>query len=179
MNRIPVVGVIASIGYVIAIVGCQSATPAARAATSPAELKDAAGKTVGRATFSEGSEGVRVTLEVSGLPAGEKGVHIHEVGRCEAPSFESAGAHFNPDGKRHGLQNPQGPHAGDLPNITIGADGRGRLEATTRRITLRPGAHSVFDTDGSAIVVHAAADDHSSDPAGSSGGRAACAVIAK
>jgi superoxide dismutase, Cu-Zn family len=179
MNRSHGIPAVALIGFAAAITGCTSATPAARAATSRAELKDSGGRTVGWATLSESREGVRVVVEVSGLPAGEKGIHIHEVGRCEAPSFESAGGHFNPEGKQHGLRNPQGPHAGDLPNITVGADGRGRLDTSTRRVTLGAGPTSVFDSNGSTIVVHAAADDQSSDPSGNSGARLACGVIVK
>ena len=99
--------------------------------------------------------GVRIVLEVRGLPAGAKGVHIHEVGKCDGPQFTTAGSHFNPDKKQHGTMNPQGAHAGDLPNLTIGTDGAGRLETTTNRITLGAGTTSVFDADGSAIVIHA------------------------
>jgi Cu-Zn family superoxide dismutase len=172
-------GALAVIGFAVAVAGCQSAAPAARATVSSAELKDANGRTVGSATLSESRDGVRLMVEVSGLPPGEKGIHIHEVGRCEAPTFQSAGGHFNPVGKQHGLQNPQGPHAGDLVNIAVGADGRGRLDTTTSRITLGAGPTSVFDTDGSAIIVHAAADDYKTDPTGNSGGRTACGVIVK
>ncbi len=145
--------------------------------TGRAELRNPGGQTVGAATFTEGGGGVHIVLEVHGLPPGAKGVHVHEVGRCEPPSFTSAGSHFNPGKRQHGTLNPQGPHAGDLPNITIAPDGTGRLEITTDRITLRGGSLSVFDADGSALVVHAAPDDLRTDPTGNSGARAACGVI--
>jgi superoxide dismutase, Cu-Zn family len=179
MNNRYLIAPIALLSLMAAITGCQSVSPAARPVTSRAELKDPSGRTVGSATLSEGAGGVRVIVEAAGLQPGEKGVHIHEVGRCEPPSFESAGNHFNPDARQHGLQNPKGPHAGDLPNIVIGADGRGRLDATTRRITLGAGASSVFDSNGSAIIVHTAPDDQMTDPSGNSGGRVACGVIVK
>ena len=120
-----------------------------------------------------------VNDRVKDLPPGQKGVHIHEVGKCEGPQFTSAGGHFNPDKKQHGTLNPQGAHAGDLPNISVDGYGVGQLETTTNRITLGAGPTSVFDADGSAIVIHAAADDFKTDPTGNSGGRSVCGVIVK
>ncbi len=142
-----------------------------------ADLEDARGQRVGVATFDEVAAGVRIVVEVRGQTPGEHGVHVHEVGRCEPPGFTSAGGHFNPERKQHGLENPAGPHAGDLPNLTVAADGTGRLETTTGRITLGGGPASVFDGDGSALVIHAARDDMRTDPTGNSGVRAACGVI--
>ena len=160
--------------------GCASITqPAVTGNAAVAEVKNANGQTVGLATFTEVPGGVRIVMEVKGLPPGAKGVHIHEVGKCEGPQFASAAGHFNPDKKQHGVMNPQGPHAGDLPNITIAADGSGRLETTTNRVTLGSGATSIFDADGSALVIHAAPDDFVTDPTGNSGGRSACGVIVK
>ncbi len=156
--------------------GCAAMKPAPMTAT--AELRNAQGQPVGTATLTDVGGGVRVIVEARNLPPGDKGVHIHEVGRCEPP-FTTAGGHFNPGKRQHGLQNPAGPHAGDLPNITIGTDGTGRLETVTDRVTLGGGATSLFDADGSAIVIHAAPDDHRSDPAGNSGARIACGVIVR
>jgi superoxide dismutase, Cu-Zn family len=163
-----------------AIAGCAQITqPATANNTASAELRDGSGKPIGTATFTQVSGGVRVILEAKGLPPGSHGVHIHEVGTCDGPQFTSAGGHFNPDKKQHGVLNPQGVHAGDLPNLTIGGDGNGRLETATERITLGAGTTSVFDADGSALVVHAAADDFKTDPTGNSGARIACGVIVK
>jgi Cu-Zn family superoxide dismutase len=148
-------------------------------ATATAQLQNAEGRAVGTALLTQVNAGVRVVVEVRGLSPGTKAVHIHETGRCEAPAFSSAGGHFNPEGRQHGLLNPRGPHAGDLPNITIEADGSGRLETTTDRITLGAGATSLFDGDGSAIVVHGSQDDFMTDPTGNSGARIACGVIVK
>jgi superoxide dismutase, Cu-Zn family len=147
--------------------------------TATAELKNAPGEVVATATLTEVSGGVRVVLTAHGLPAGDKGVHIHDIGTCEPPAFTSAGGHFNPGGRQHGLLNPRGPHGGDLPNIRIEADGSGRLESLNDRITLGAGPHSLFDGDGSALVIHAAPDDQRTDPTGNSGGRVACGVIVK
>jgi len=160
-----------------AAAGCAAMQPAATTAT--AELRNPQGQPVGTATLTEVAGGVRIVVEARGLPPGEKGVHIHAVGKCDPPDFMSAGAHFNPDGKKHGLQNPEGPHAGDLPNITITAAGTGRLETTNNRITLGPGPTSLFDADGSALVIHAAPDDMKTDPTGNSGARIACGVIVR
>jgi superoxide dismutase, Cu-Zn family len=160
------------------VAGCASlGTPTDN--TARAELSNAGGHTVGNATFTQVGDAVRVVLEAQGLPPGTKGVHIHAIGKCDPPDFTTAGSHFNPQGKQHGALNPQGPHAGDLPNITIGADGKGRLESTTQLVTLLSGPHSVFDADGSALVVHAAPDDFRTDPTGNSGARIACGVIVK
>ena len=162
----------------VLVAGCTSMrTPTDN--TARAEIRNAAGHTVGNATLTQVGNAVRVVLEAQGLPPGAKGVHIHAVGKCDPPDFTTAGSHFNPLGKQHGALNPQGPHAGDLPNLTVGADGKGRLESTTQMVTLLGGPTSVFDADGSAIVIHAAPDDFRTDPAGNSGARIACGVIVK
>lgn len=142
-----------------------------------AVLRNAAGAEVGTATFVEEGGAVRVEVDVRDLPAGEKGVHVHETGACDPPTFESAGGHFNPQGRQHGTLNPQGPHAGDLPNLEVGQDGRGRLDAGTDRFSLSEGPGNLLDADGSAIVVHAQRDDLRTDPSGNSGDRIACGVI--
>jgi Cu-Zn family superoxide dismutase len=147
--------------------------------TARAELRNAGGQVVGTAALTQVGNAVRVVLEAQGLPPGAKGVHIHAVGKCDPPDFNTAGSHFNPQGRQHGALNPQGPHAGDLPNITIAPDGKGRLESTTQTVTLLTGPTSVFDADGSAIVVHAAPDDFRTDPTGNSGARVACGVIVR
>jgi superoxide dismutase, Cu-Zn family len=149
--------------------------------TARAELRNPGGQVVGTATFTQVGSAMRVLLEVQGLPPGVKGVHVHAVGKCDGPDFNSAGNHFNPTGRQHGALNPQGlgPHAGDLPNITVGADGKGRLESTTELMSVGGGQASVFDADGSAIVVHAAPDDFRTDPTGNSGARIACGVIVR
>ena len=162
----------------VLLAGCATVTPT-KSSTATADLKDAGGRSVGTATLSEVPGGVRIVMEVKGLPPGPKGVHIHEAGKCEGPQFTSAGGHFNPEKKEHGTLNPRGPHAGDLPNITIAGDGNGRLETTTNRVTLGSGATSVFDADGSSLVIHAGPDDFLTDPTGNSGGRSACGVIVK
>ena len=164
----------------LALTACASMTqPATTHNTASAELKNAGGQTVGTATFTEVPNAVRILVEVKGLPPGEKGVHLHEVGKCEGPQFTSAGAHFNPEKKQHGALNPQGAHAGDLPNIVVDGAGNGRLETTTTRVTLNDGPTSLFDADGSAMVIHAGPDDFKTDPTGNSGGRIVCGVIVK
>ncbi|MBI2204897.1 MAG: superoxide dismutase family protein [Candidatus Rokubacteria bacterium] len=160
--------------------GCAGLTqPASGPVTATAELRNAQGQPVGNATLSEVGGGVRVIVEARRLPPGVKGVHIHAVGKCDPPEFTTAGGHFNPTNKKHGLESPDGPHAGDLPNITIAADGNGRLESMNERITLGSGGNSLLDADGSAVVIHAAPDDFKTDPTGNSGGRIACGVVIK
>jgi superoxide dismutase, Cu-Zn family len=164
----------------VAAAGCARMTqPSSPPITATAELKNAQGQGVGYATLSQVPDGVRVLIEARGLPPGPHGVHIHAVGKCDPPQFTSAGGHFNPEGKQHGFENPAGPHAGDLPNITIAADGTGRLESLNRDVRLDGGPHTLFDADGSAVVVHAGPDDFKTDPAGNSGARIACGVITK
>jgi Cu-Zn family superoxide dismutase len=156
------------------MVGCSLATPGSRAS---AELKDKDGKVVATAMLSERPGGVLVRVDAKGLTPGLHAVHVHAVGKCDGPAFTSAGGHFNPAGKKHGLKSTDGPHAGDLPNMLVAKDGAGRFEALTDAITLRAGGLSIFDTDGSAMVVHAGADDNMTDLTGNSGDRVACGII--
>ncbi len=142
-----------------------------------APLRDAEGKVLGVALFVQEAQGVRISLTVKGLSPGEHGIHIHAVGKCEPPDFLSAGPHFNPTSKKHGLNNPEGPHAGDLPNLVVGEDGSAVYEYVTNLVTLTPGELSLFDEDGSALVIHANPDDQMTDPAGNSGARVLCGVI--
>ena len=138
-----------------------------------AVLVDAAGRPAGRATVTQVAGGLRVTLDARGLTPGNHGAHLHTVGQCVAPDFASAGPHWNPAATKHGTMNPQGPHAGDLPNLLIGADGRGTLGITLAGATME----GLLDADGAALVVHAAADDLVTDPSGNSGARLACGVV--
>jgi superoxide dismutase, Cu-Zn family len=146
----------------------------AHAQSTRAQLKDAQAKVVGTATLSEVPGGVRVTLRVNGLKPGEHGFHVHAVGKCEPPDFMSAGGHFNPYGKRHGLANPAGPHAGDFPNLEVGADGTGSLDTIDSLVTLKEGANSLIQPGGTSLIIHADPDDEKTDPAGNSGARVAC-----
>lgn len=154
--------------------GAEGAEGAPRAR---AELTDAKGKAAGTATLEETRDAVRIRVELRGLAPGPRAIHVHEHGRCEGPKFESAGGHFNPDGKEHGLGNPAGHHAGDLAGLVVGKDGTARAELVARGATLREGPRSLLREGGTALVVHAGADDHVSDPAGSAGDRVACGVV--
>ncbi len=146
-------------------------------ASAEAILMDSAGRTVGVATFLEREDGVDIGVSVTGLPPGPHGLHIHERGVCEPPSFESAGGHFNPGGDAHGTEAQGGPHAGDLPNLIVGRHGTGRLSLHNDRISLGSGDDGLLEGDGTALVVHAGADDYTSQPSGDAGGRIACGVI--
>ena len=159
------------------LTGCATMQPGSPQAM--AELKNAKGEAVGTANFWEDANGVRITVQVKGISPGKHGTHLHAVGKCDPPDFITAGPHFNPGGKKHGLKNPAGPHAGDLPNLEVAADGSGWFEYVTRTVILGPGPTSLFDADGSALVVHANPDDDITDPTGNSGGRIACGVITK
>ncbi|HEY6218581.1 MAG TPA: superoxide dismutase family protein [Gemmatimonadaceae bacterium] len=152
--------------------------PAASASAVPfatAALQLANGQSAGTISFSSSGSSVSLSGDVTGLTAGQHGIHFHAVGKCEGPAFTTAGGHVNPMTKKHGLKNPDGPHAGDLDNITADASGHAHVSLMTDRVT----AAALMDADGSAIIVHAAVDDQMTDPSGNSGARFACGVIQK
>ena len=150
-----------------------------QAVSGYADLRDKDGNVVAAADFREAEDGTLVMLRVKDMPPGLHGIHIHAVGKCEAPDFASAGGHFNPGSKKHGLKSSDGPHAGDLPNLYVTKSGTGRFDTVNDRITLSSGINTIFDPDGSALVIHAVADDNTTDPSGNSGDRIACGVIVK
>lgn len=154
-----------------------SLSPAFAAETASGKFVGAKGEDLGTATLTQTPSGVLIRAELKGLPPGEKGFHIHGTGQCEPP-FTSAGGHFNPTGKKHGLQAPDGPHAGDMPNIHIPASGELTVDVLNTFVTLEPDRpNSLIGGKGTALMVHAGHDDHASDPAGDAGARIACAVI--
>lgn len=145
-----------------------------------ADIVNAQGQKIGTAEISPAKEGVKIVVSVSQLPpAGTHGIHIHAVGKCDGPDFTTAGPHLNPNGKKHGKDNPEGPHAGDLLNIEAKADGTAKATLLDTMATLGDGANSVFHDGGTALVIHANKDDYKTDPAGNSGPRIACGVIQK
>ena len=174
MTRMPIL----ALSLAAALAACQTVDETPTARLGQATLRLASGLPGGTAQLLASGSQVNISVAVVGLSPGVHGVHLHTTGACDAPGFESAGAHLNPDGRQHGANNPAGAHLGDLPNVTVGSVGAGTVSATL------PGTRDevlarLFDADGSAVVVHATADDYHTDPSGNSGGRIACGVLTR
>lgn len=170
------------VGLVAFTAGCATLQQAARSvATATVTLTDISGSPRGTAVLLQDIEGmVSVQLRGIALPPGTKGIHFHAVGRCDNQgegAFATAGPHYNPESKRHGLSSVDGPHAGDMPNIVVRDDGTVNADLQTDRVTLTEGPRSLFDADASALIIHAGPDDQITDPSGNSGARIACGVV--
>jgi Cu-Zn family superoxide dismutase len=152
------------------------APPALAVNKASAVLKDKDGKEVGKVELTDTPSGVLMRLTLDGVPPGDHAFHVHAIGKCEPPDFKSAGPHFNPDDTKHGLMNAEGPHAGDMPNLHVPDSGKLTVEVLNEMVTL-DAEPALLDNDGSAIVVHATADDYQADPAGNAGDRIACGVV--
>ena len=147
--------------------------------TVTVEMRNGQGESIGTAKISPAGKGVRIMLDLKNLPPGQHAIHIHQMAKCEGPAFESAGPHFNPAGKQHGLRNAMWPHAGDMNNFVVRANGTARVTITDPRVNLGSNSYSLFTDSGTALVIHAKADDMKTDPSGNSGDRIACGVISK
>ena len=143
------------------------------------DIKDAKGASIGMAMVSAKDGGITIDLDVKGLTPGEHAIHIHSVAKCEGPGFTTAGPHFNPATKKHGLQSPEGPHAGDMMNFTVAANGTAKVTVANKAVTMADGANSIYANGGTALMIHATADDMKTDPGGAAGDRIACGVIVK
>jgi Cu-Zn family superoxide dismutase len=178
---------LAAAGALLAAAACTTSrtvtTTAEPMAAATAQMRDTAGRDLGTVRVLLTSTGARLTGALAGLAPGEHGFHFHQVGRCdraEATPFTSAGGHYHPAGRQHGPLNPAGPHAGDLPNVTVGADGRLAIPDSGLSVTMSETAQAgLFDADGTSLMVHAAADDYRTDPSGNSGARIACGVVTR
>lgn len=162
----------------VSAVACVSARSGAHSASAAsATIRSASGTQLGVLRLEAVAGGVRLSGQLSGLTPGAHGIHFHAAGRCDAPEFTSAGGHLNPRSTKHGLVNPEGPHAGDMPAIAADANGRAAVEHTTSLVSLGSAANGLFDADGTAVIVHAGSDDQRTDPSGNSGARVACGVV--
>jgi Cu-Zn family superoxide dismutase len=164
---------------VLAGTGCSRAGSAGRSNPEPlasGTFRNAAGERIGVASLTDTAGALKLGVSVAELSPGPHGLHFHAMGSCTPPDFKSASSHFNPEGRKHGRLNPEGPHLGDLPNLLVGADGSADTTFVIAR-ELAGGPRSLFQPGGSALVIHAGPDDERTDPSGNSGDRVACAVI--
>jgi superoxide dismutase, Cu-Zn family len=168
----------------LAVAGCvpngsvgDAGGPPPGAAQAGARLLDSGGRQLAVASAVQLNDGLRISVSANGLRPGSYGLHVHSVGRCDAPDFTSAGPHWNPTMRQHGSQNPQGTHRGDLPNLIVGANGQGEIAFTIPEARLSGGVGGMLDADGAAVVLHAGPDDYRTDPSGNSGARIACGVF--
>ncbi|HTM95939.1 MAG TPA: superoxide dismutase family protein [Croceibacterium sp.] len=162
----------------VALGGCQTTGGVPTNRVAQATFKTASGLPAGTAQFLSNGSQISVVVAVVGFTPGQHGLHLHTTGKCEGPDFASAGPHLNPAGHKHGTENPQGAHLGDLPNVTVDSKGTGTVTASLMG-TPDEVMSELFDADGTAIVVHAGPDDYKTDPSGNSGGREACGVVSK
>lgn len=177
MRRLLIMLAIACLCILAITISTTHAVPPQSSSSGHADIVNAQGQKIGTATVLPSGDGVRIDVVISQLPPGTHGIHIHTVGKCEGPAFASAGAHFNPMSKKHGKDNPDGPHAGDLLNIEVGNDGTGHASLSDSGVTLGEGPNSLFHEGGTALVIHEKPDDYKTDPSGNSGARIACGVI--